>query len=462
MAARNILTALILLVFGNVKVFAQQTLPVDEIRAIAKEAYVYGFPMVENYRIMHAYFINSSSPEYKAPFNQIKNITTIYTPQDRAVPTPNSDTLFSFLGADLRSEPIVITLPAIEKNRYYSVQLIDLYTHNFEYLGSRSTGNDGGNFLIAGPNWKGTAPQGIKKTIRSETELVMLGFRTQLFNLEDLENVKKIQSGFKSQFLSAFLGQTAPAGAPVIQFPEPLTADEEKTSLAFFRILNFLLQFCSAHPSETYVRGLFSKIGIEPGKSFDVDSLSTELQAALRGGMEDGQKGIDSARARLKSAADLFGSRESLKNNYMFRALGAQSGIYGNSKEEAFYFGYQKDANGADLNGAEHNYILRFKLGEQPPVNGFWSLTMYQLPDSLLVTNPLNRYLINSSMLGSFKTDTDGSLTIYVQDESPGTDKESNWLPAPKGPFFMVLRSYNPKSEILEGVWKAPPLERAK
>jgi hypothetical protein len=460
MILKNIVLGLILIVLTN-HTTAQQTLPVDEVQAIAKEAYVYGFPILENYRIMHAYFVNANSAEYKAPFNQIKNINTVYTPQNRAVPTPNIDLLFSFLGADLRTEPIVITLPSIEKNRYYSVQLIDLYTHNFDYFGSRTTGNDGGNFLVAGPNWKGTPPPGIKKVARAETELVMLGFRTQLFNLQDVENVNKIQSGFKAQPLSSFLGQPAPAQAAAISFPEPLTADEEKTSLGFFRILNFLLQFCPPHPSETYVRGLFSKIGIEAGKPFQPDSLSAEMQAAMKGGMEDGQKQIDAARARLKSGSDLFGSRESLRNNYIFRALGAQTGIYGNSKEEAFYFGYQKDANSVVLNGAENNYVLRFNLGEIPPVNGFWSITMYELPDSLLAANLLNRYSINSAMMDSLKTDADGSLAIYVQDESPGPDKESNWLPAPKGPFFMVLRAYNPKSEIPDRTWKAPPLQRA-
>jgi hypothetical protein len=259
-----------------------------------------------------------------------------------------------------------------------------------------------------------------------------------------------------------FLGQLTSPQAPPIQFPEPLASNELSTSLQFFKLLNFLLQFCPPHPSEAYVRGLLTKIGIDPAKTFEIDSLSEETKTALKGGMEDAQKGIDAYRARLKSGSDLYGNRESLKNNYMFRALGAQAGIFGNSKEEAFYFGYQKDLDGTALNGAENKYTLRFDLGKLPPVNGFWSLTMYALPDSLLVANPLNRYLINSSMLPNLKTAADGTLTLFVQNESPGADKESNWLPAPKGPFFMVLRAYSPKPEILDGEWKAPPLERIK
>src|SRR5580765_2782116 len=144
----------------------------EEARAIAKEAYTYGYPMVDSYRILHAYFVNRENREYKAPWNQILNIPRVYTPDDRAVQTPNSDTPYSMVGMDLRAEPIVLTVPAIDKERYFSIQLIDLYTHNFGYIGSRATGNDGGNFLIAGPGWRGEMPTRVKQVIRSETDLV--------------------------------------------------------------------------------------------------------------------------------------------------------------------------------------------------------------------------------------------------------------------------------------------------
>ncbi|MDM7922508.1 MAG: DUF1254 domain-containing protein, partial [Pyrinomonadaceae bacterium] len=168
----------------------------EQARAIAKEAFVYGFPMVDNYRIEYASYVDDKNPEFKAPWNQIRNIPRVYTPDDKVVQTPNSDTPYSMLGMDLRAEPIVITVPVIEGDRYFSVQLVDAYTHNFDYIGTRTTGNDGGNFLIAGPNWNGEAPEGIKKVIRSETELVIGLFRTQLFSPEDLDNVKKVQAGY--------------------------------------------------------------------------------------------------------------------------------------------------------------------------------------------------------------------------------------------------------------------------
>ena len=153
-----------------------------EARAIAREAYIYGFPMVDNYRIQYAYFVDKQGPEYKLPWNQLLNIPRVYTPEDKAIQTPNSDTPYSMIGLDLRAEPMVLTVPAIEKERYFSIQFIDAYTQNFDYIGSRATGNDGGNFLIAGPNWKGETPKGVKKVIRSETEFVFAIYRTQLFN----------------------------------------------------------------------------------------------------------------------------------------------------------------------------------------------------------------------------------------------------------------------------------------
>ena len=170
---------------------------------------------------------------------------------------------------DLRAEPIVLTVPTIEKERYFSIQLIDAYTFNFDYIGSRATGNDGGSFLIAGPDWKGTTPKGVKKVIRSETEFVLAVYRTQLFNPGDLDNVKKVQAGYKAQTLSAFLGQPAPKAAPAIDFIKPLTPAEEKTSLQFFNILNFVLQFCPTNPSETELMARFARIGVGAGKTFD-------------------------------------------------------------------------------------------------------------------------------------------------------------------------------------------------
>lgn len=438
----------------------------DDARSIAKDAYIYGFPMVDSYRIRYAYFIDRENPEYKAPWNQICNMPRVFTPDDKAVQTPNSDTPYSMLGLDLRTEPIVLTVPAIEKERYFSIQLIDLYTFNFDYIGSRATGNDGGSFLIAGPNWQGETPPGVKKVIRSETEFVLAAYRTQLFNPEDLDNVKHIQAGYQAQPLSAFLGQSAPAAAPVIEFIQPLTPATQKTSLEFFNILNFVLQFCPTHPSEQDLMARFAKINVGAGLTLDVDKLSPELKTAIAQGMADAWEAFNELKKQQIDegkvfAGDLFGTREYLKNNYLYRMAAAILGIFGNSKQEAMYPFYSVDADGQPFNGVSH-YTLRFAPDQFPPVNAFWSLTMYELPASLLVANPINRYLLNSPMLPQFKRDADGGITFYIQHESPGADQEANWLPAPQGPFFCVMRLYWPQLEATEGKWQPPPLQRVK
>lgn len=442
---------------------ATATLPTPaEARAIAKDAYIYGFPMEDSYRTMYAFSIAKGNPEYKGPFNSVLNIARVFTPEDKAFVTPNSDTPYTFLGLDLRAEPIVLTLPAIEKNRYYVFQMMDLYTYNFDYLGTRTTGNGGGHFLIAGPRWKGTVPKGITKVIRSETEMINVIGRTQLFDAADLDNVKKIQAGYKVQPLSAFLGEPAPPAPPEPDWIKPLSPAEQRTSLEFFNVLNFALQFAPTHPSEKALRARFAKIGVEPGKHIDMASLPDDIKVAMQQGMADGQKDIDARRAALGGKIDtLFGTRAYLKNDYLNRAVGAQVGIGANSREEALYPIYEKDANGQPLDGSKSRYTLRFAKGQLPPVNAFWSLTMYGLPDQLLVKNDLNRYLINSPMLPGLKTDADGGLTIYIQNESPGKDKEANWLPAPKGPFMLTMRYYLPKAELLSGQWKSPVVEQA-
>jgi hypothetical protein len=436
-----------------------------EARVIAKEAYTYGFPMVDNYRIEHSYFVGDKGPEYKAPWNQIANVPRVFTPEDKAVQTPNSDTPYSWMGMDLRAEPIVLTLPPMEKERYFSVQFTDAYTFNFDYLGTRTTGNNGGTYMVAGPGWTGDTPRGVSKVVRSETDLIIVVYRTQLFSPADLDNVKQIQAGYKVQPLSRFLGQAAPAAAPAIDFITPLTAETQKASFEFFNIMNFLLQFCPPHPSETELMERFSLIEIGAGRTFDASQLSPELTTAIEQGMTDAwnelgilQKRINAGKASFN---DMVGTREYVKNNYLYRMIVAVNGIYGNSKEEAVYLLYRIDADGQQLDGV-NRYTLRFARGQLPPVNAFWSLTMYELPASRLVANPLNRYLLNSPMLPQFKNDADGGLTLQIQNQSPGADKEANWLPAPKGPFLMFLRLYFPKEEAMEGTWKQPSLHRVK
>jgi hypothetical protein len=441
---------------------AQPSVTPAEARAIAKDAYIYGFPVVDNYRVQYDYFVNSSDPEFKAPWNHIANIPRVFTPADKAVQTPNSDTPYSWMGLDLRAEPIVLTLPPMEKERYFSVQFTDAYTFNFDYLGTRTTGNDGGSYMVVGPGWKGPTPRGVKKVVRSETELVTVVYRTQLFNPGDIDNVKRIQAGYKVQPLSQFLGTTPPAVQPAIDFIKPLTKQTQKTSLEFFNILNFALQFCPVNPQETDLMARFAKIGVGAGKTFDPDKLSPEMKAAIGQGIADAWAefagGVNQLASGQLKSGDLFGTRAYMKGNYLNRMLGT-IGIYGSSKQEAMYPIYYVDADKQKLDGA-NRYTLRFAPGQLPPVNAFWSLTLYELPASLLVENSINRYLINSPMLPQLKRDSDGGVTLYIQNDSPGKEKEANWLPAPKGPFSMYLRVFWPKDEALNGAWTAPLVKR--
>lgn len=444
-----------------------QSLDAAEVRVIAKEATIYGFPLVDNYRVMYSYFVDPKSPEFKAPWNTINNVDRVFTPDDKAIQTPNSDTPYSQLGADLRAEPLVISVPDVDPDRYYSLQFIDLYTYNFAYVGSRATGNGAGNFLLAGPGWGGEKPDGIKQVIRSETDLAFVLFRTQLKGPADIENVKKVQAGFKVQPLSAFLGKPTSPAAPTIDFFKPLAADEQRTSLTFFDELNFIMQFAPAHPTEVDLRARFSRIGVTPGAAFNANRLDPGIRNAIAAGMADAWKSLADFKANevdtgKRTAADGFGTRAFLGDDYLARMSSAAFGIYGNSKEEALYPAYFVDSDGQPLDGSKHSYVLRFGANALPPVNAFWSLTMYELPASLLVANQLDRYLINSAMLPDLKRDADGGITLYLQHETPGADKEANWLPAPKGPFWATLRLYWPKAAALDGSWKQPPLQRTR
>ncbi|MGC2281442.1 MAG: DUF1254 domain-containing protein [Candidatus Acidiferrales bacterium] len=458
-------TAVILcaVVIANMSVTAQTRPTPGDTRAVAKQAYIYGFPIVAEYSTMYAFSIDKNNPQYKGPFNSILNFARVFTPADTTFVTPNSDTPYTFMGLDLRAEPVVITVPPMAKNRYFVFQMLDLYTFNFDYIGTRTTGNDGGNFLVAGPGWKEETPKGVTKVIHSETELVSVVGRTQLFNPADLANVKKIQAGYNVQPLSAFLGKPAPPAAPTPDWVQPVPPSEMRTSLDLFNVLSFVLQFCPTPESEKLLRGTFAEIGIVARKPFDVESLSAETKVAIQAGMADGQKEIGARRAAVGGKVDdLFGTRAFLKNDYVARATGAQIGIGANSKEEALYPIYEKDSSGELLDGSKGRYTLHFAKNEFPPVNAFWSLTMYGLLDQLLVKNPINRYLINSPMLPSLKLDADGGLTISIQADSTGAKKEANWLPAPRGPFMLAMRYYLPKPELLDGQWKSPDVVRVK
>lgn len=429
---------------------------------IVKEAYTYGYPIVDNYRIQYSYFVDQKNPDYKGKWNQIHNIARVYTPKDTAIQTPNSDTPYSFVGADLRTEPLVITVPKIDKNRYYSIQLVDMFTHNFAYIGSRATGNEAGNFLLVGPNWKGKKPANIKDIIRAETDLAFLLYRTQLLSEKDIDNVKKIQSEYKLTPLSQFLGQSTPKEAAKINFIEPLSLEQQKSSPDFFNTLNFTLKYTHVHPTEKAMLKKFEQIGVKAGQPFEFNKLDPVVQAAIPKGIEQAWATLQDRKVNyldkgLIKSSDGFTTRDQLKGRYLDRMMGAVFGIYGNSPEEAIYPVYFVDSTGQPLDG-KNKYQLTFPKGQLPPAKSFWSMTMYTMPQSLLYDNELNRYLINSSMVPNLAKNTDGSITLYLQNEAPNADKKANWLPTPAGPFASIMRIYWPEQSVIDGTWKEPKL----
>jgi hypothetical protein len=442
-----------------------------ETKAIAEEAFIFGLPIVMNYAVMNEFAVDTKSSQFKAPFNEMNNQHRVSTYEDTAVITPNSDTPYSFFWMDLRAEPMVISVPAVAKNRYYAVQLIDGNTYNYGYIGSRATGSAPGDYLAVGPDWKGATPPGIKKIFSSTTPFSLALFRTQLFNPGDMPNVEKVQAGYKMQPLSAFLKQPAPPAAPKINFV-PATTAGIKTN--FYEYLDAALQFVPPSAEDKEVRARLALIGIGPDKTFAFKDLSLEHKASVLLALKEGDDKVDKYLAAGNkningwTVGSLFGDRTYFKGDWLKRAAAAKGGLYGNDAAEAMYPYTRTDAAGATLDSSKHNYTLTFAAGQLPPVNAVWSVTMYDGKTQFLIKNPINRYLINSPMLPGMTKNVDGSLTLYIQKDSPGKAKEANWLPAPNDTIWLVMRLYWPKEtppSILpagEGTWKPPGLVASK
>jgi hypothetical protein len=443
---------------------------IEQTKAIAEQGFIYGLPIVMNYAVMQEFVVDKNSGQYKAPINSIYNDERVFTYKDTAVVTPNSDTPYSMLWLDLRAEPMVISVPAVEKQRYYSVQLVDGNAYNYGYIGNRATGIEAGNYLVVGPDWQGTAPAGINKVFQASTPFGLSIFRTQLFDAADMPNVIKVQAGYKAQPLSAFLNQPAPPAAAKVDF---LPASTAGIKANFYEYLDAALQFVPVTAENKEIRAKLASIGIGPGKTFQFKDLSLEHKAAVLLAMKEGDDKVsqylDTGMQNINGwkIGSLFGDSAFYQGDWLKRAAAAKGGIYGNDAVEAMYPMTRSTATGEPLDGSKHNYTLTFAAGQLPPVNAFWSVTMYDGKSQLLIENPINRYLINTPMLPNMQKNADGSLTLYIQKDSPGADKEANWLPAPNDQIYLVMRLYWPKVEapsILPagvGSWSPPGVVQA-
>ncbi|MCU0501113.1 MAG: DUF1254 domain-containing protein [Anaerolineae bacterium] len=430
----------------------------EELVALAEQAYLYGYPTVDCYAIMHRQALDPTSPEFRAPFNRIGHARNVATPAERAIVAPNVDTPYSYAWLDLRAEPVVLTIPPFDAGRYVGLELFDLYTYIVGYVTPRTNGHAGGDFLVAGPDWVGEWPAGVKAVFHVPTRIAFGLYRTQLFDPADIANVHAIQDGYQIRTLSEYWN--LPPRTPAAPFTDvrPIDVRKETESLQFFTILNALLQYMPALDDEIELRERFAQLGIVPGAPFA--PADEETGAAVAQGMAAGLQRMYRRAPTVRSSAELFGSREYLGHDYEIRAVGALLGIFGNAAEEYLGVGYQRDADGEAFNGA-HRYRIKFAADKLPPVDAFWSLTVYTA-DKFLYANPIDRYVINSPLVPALQKDADGGFTLYVQHEAPGAGQEANWLPVPAGDFGLTFRCYQPGPAIRDGSWQAPPVLKAR
>jgi hypothetical protein len=439
-------------------------------RSIAEAGFIYGLPIVISYATMYEHAVDRKSAKFKAPFNQIKSEGDFFTYKDAAVSLPNNDTLYSVAWLDLRVEPIVLSVPVVDPNRYYSITLRDGKFYTYGYIGSRATQNQGGDYMVVGPKWSGEVPRDIKEVFRSSTQFSIAMYRTQLFNPDDIDNVRKAQADYGLKPLSKKMQQSPPLPARTINFQE---IRKQLLRKNFFQHLAFASQFAPAQFIESDAHENLAKLGVGPGKTFDFSDLSFKEKLAIISGISAGDHKIDRTVADAQVVlngwriAPYFGGSTFYSGNWLLRAAAAKSDFYGSNSAEAAFLFASVDKDGDVLDGSKRRYTLTFAPNQLPPVDGFWSLTMYDSRSGLLIRNPMNRYLVNLSMLPMMKRTANGALTIYIQHQSPGPDRKANWLPAPNGPMVLGMRLYWPKTEppsilpIGKGTWKPPSVKPA-
>ena len=434
----------------------------DEVQAITEDAYIFSFPILDSYKMVFAMALYEESGAFEAPLNVLAHKRELLGPDYTLIVRPNNDTLYSVVWMDLRAEPMVLSVPAIPLDRYYSFQLVDLYTHNFAYVGSRATGPEAGNYLITGPGWSGEAPDGITAVIPCETALALALARTAVFGPEDTRNVTAIQEQYALTSMSEFAGtEPPPAAAPLQLLPYN---PQQARSAGFVALMNAFLPYLGQHPSDAELWQRFAAIGI--GGDFDLEDLDPEIRTAMDAGVAAALERIETEGDNLGSqqngwtlTAASFGTREAMAGRSLRRAGAAFIGLWGNDLEEAFYPSASFDADGETLDTSKHDYVLHFAADQLPPVKSFWSLSMYNLPQQHFIHNPIDRYALGDRTQGVVYG-ADGSLTVYLQHESPGADKESNWLPAPDGLFSLQMRCYWPEPERLDPLYVPPAVGR--
>jgi hypothetical protein len=425
----------------------------EEIKTTAREAYIFCFPLNYYYRTIYSQIVDQSNPKNLGGFGKFRH-DGLATPNDKETTMPNNDTPYSWGWVDLSSEPWVLIQPPGEGDRFYSSVWGDLFGHIIAYPGSVTTGQKGGKFLLVSSDWNGQLPPGIDGIIKGETKILGTLTRTAAFGQADMVNVDKIRKGYKLMPLSEFLKTASPANTPTPNWPK--WNEASMTDIDFFKLTNFLMQFVVPNAMDSAIYRKMATLGVGPGLNYDPSIFNKEQQDALLAGIEEGHKEIVEGAAKAVNSIPFYGNRKYMGDRYLDLAVGVEvGGIIPNTPEQAYYDQWTKDGKGDVMDGSKNKYTYTFPKGQFPPVKFFWSLTMYDLKTRLLVANPINRYSIGDRTKG-LKYEKDGSLILYVQHDTPGKSKESNWLPAPDGPMSIISRMYGPKEAILKGQYKFP------
>jgi hypothetical protein len=457
--------------------FAQGTplaIAEEEAHAIGVDAYVYFYSLI-TMDVTRRQLTNVEPDKVpgRGPMNMFNNVPTYPPADDKVVVRPNFDTLYSVAYLDMTKEPMIVSVPDTG-GRYYLLPMLDMWTDVFASPGWRTTGTQAGNFLVAPPGWRPDLRERFidefrlprdTQRIEAPTPIVWIIGRTKTDGPADYEAVNKVQAGFKVTPLSEWGRTPKPPEVKIdpsvdMKTP-PKTQVDTMPAGKYFAYAAELMKVSPPHVTDEPILAQMRRIGIEPGKSFDIEKVSPAVKKGLETAPTAAQKLMEWKVPTLARVANHWSMNTDTVgvygNYYLKRAIVTQLGLGANLPEDAIYPLNLGDEAGRPLDGA-NKYTLHFEKGATPPANAFWSVTLYD-SEGFQVANSLNRFAVSSWM--PFQYNPDGSLDLYFQNGNPGKDKEANWLPAPKGPFNLTMRLYAPKSEALTGRWNPPPVTRA-
>jgi hypothetical protein len=454
---------------------AETAISEQEAYAIGLNAYLYFYPLITmDLTRKQSTNIEPGKEIARGPMNMFINVAEYPPASFRTVVRPNFDTLYSVAWLDLTKEPVIVSAPDTG-GRYYMLPMLDMWTDVFASPGSRTTGTEAVNFLVTPPGWRPELRERFvmefklpedTQWIEATTPYVWIIGRTKTDGPRDYDAVHKIQAGYEVTPLSQWGRSATPAEVkidPAIDMKTPPKEQVDKMPAAeFFAYAAELLAVNPPHATDQPIIAQVKKIGIEPGQSFDLGKADTAIRNGLRSAAADAQKLMTWKLPTLATVVNGWQMNTNTMgvygNYYLKRAIIAQQGLGANLPEDAIYPFNLADEAGKPLDGAK-KYTVHFDKGATPPVDAFWSVTLYD-PQGFPIENPLSRHAVSSWM--PLKYNDDGSLDLYFQNESPGQSKEANWLPAPKGAFNVIMRLYAPKSDALTGKWNPPPVKEVR